>query len=135
MDARRLYRSREDRWIAGVCGGLAGYLAVDPTPVRAGFILLGLWHGVGVLIYLVMLLVVPEEPSTHIATDPLVPQEHGEDDPRGRRMRTLGVILMLGGVYLLLRNIDLLTQTGERIVAVLLILGGLIVLALRPGRI
>ncbi len=135
METRRLYRSRDDRWIAGVCGGLARYFAVDPTPIRLGFILLSLWNGAGVLVYLIMLLVIPEEPSTQVVTDPLLPQEHGLEDPAARRMRTLGVILMLGGVYMLLRNLDLLTQTGERVVALVLILAGFIVLLLRPGRI
>ena len=135
MEIRRLYRSREDRWIAGVCGGLARYFGVDPTPIRLGFILLSFWNGVGVLVYLIMLLVVSEEPPLQVVTDPLLPQEHGQEDPEGRRMRILGVILMLGGVYLLLRHLGPLTQTGERIVALLLILGGFIVLLLRPGRI
>ena len=135
MEIRRLYRSRDARWIAGVCGGLAHYLGLDPTPIRVGFILLSLWNGVGVLVYLVMLLVVPEEPPVQVVTDPPLPQEHGQEDPQTRRMRILGVILVLGGLYMLFRNLDLLTQTGERIVALLLILGGFIILLLRPGRV
>ena len=135
MEVKRLYRSREDRWIAGVGGGLARYFGMDPTPIRLGFILLSLWNGVGVLIYLIMVLVVPEEPSTQVVTDPVLPQEHGLEDPEARRMRMLGVILLLSGVYLLIRNVDLFSQTGERIVALLLIVGGFIILLLRPGRI
>ncbi len=108
---------------------------MDPAPIRLGFILLSLWNGAGVLVYLLMLLIVPEEPPAHVVTDPHLPQEHGQEDPEARRMRVLGVILLLGGVYLLLRNLDLLTQTGERIVALLLIVGGFIILLLRPGRI
>ena len=135
MEVKRLYRSREDRWIAGVGGGLARYFGMDPTPIRLGFILLSLWNGVGVLIYLIMVLVVPEEPSAQVVTDPVLPQEHGLEDPEARRMRMLGVILLLGGVYLLIRNVDLFSQTGERIVALLLIAGGFIILLLRPGRI
>ncbi len=135
MELKRLYRSREDRWIAGVCGGLARYFGMDPTPIRLGFILLSFWSGVGVLIYLIMVLVVPEEPSTQVVTDPVLPQEHGLEDPEARRMRMLGVILLLGGIYLLIRNVDLFSQTGERLVALLLIVGGFIVLLLRPGRI
>ena len=135
MEVKRLYRSREDRWIAGVGGGLARYFGMDPTPIRLGFILLSLWNGVGVLIYLIMVLVVPEEPSAQVVTDPVLPQEHGLEDPEARRMRMLGVILLLGGVYLLIRNVDLFSQTGERIVALLLIVAGFIMLLLRPGRI
>ncbi len=60
---KRLYRSREDRRIAGVCGGIADYLAVDPTMVRIFWALLALAGGPGVLLYLIMAVVVPEEPE------------------------------------------------------------------------
>lgn len=135
MDTKRLYRSRDDRWIAGVCGGLARFFGVDPTPIRIGFIALSLWNGFGVLVYLIMLLVVPEEPTTQVVTDPHIPQEHGQEDPEARRYRILGGIFLLGGVYLLIRNYDLLTPTGERLIAFLLIVAGFVILLLRPGRI
>ncbi len=60
---KRLYRSREERRIAGVCGGIADYLAVDPTLVRIFWALLALAGGPGVLLYLLMAVVVPEEPE------------------------------------------------------------------------
>lgn len=136
MQARKLYRSRDDRWIAGVCGGLGQYFGVDPTPLRLGFIVLSLWKGFGVLLYLVALLLVPEEPSAHAATDPLLPQEHSApEDMAVRRFRVLGVIFLLGGIYLLLQNLELFTQAGERLIAVVLIVAGFIILLLRPGRI
>lgn len=61
-EIKRLYRSRDERMIGGVCGGLAKYLVIDPTVVRLIFILLALAGGPGLLIYLIMLIVVPEEP-------------------------------------------------------------------------
>ena len=62
---KRLYRSRTDRMIGGVCSGLGEYFSIDPTIVRVVFVL-GLFLGFGSLgfIYLVLLLVVPEEPYT-----------------------------------------------------------------------
>lgn len=135
MEGRRLYRAREDRWIGGVCAGLGRFFGVNPMPIRVGFLILSLWNGFGVLVYLVMLLVVPEEPATHVVTDPVVPQEHGEEDPRARRVRILGVILVMGGVYLFLQNLEILTQAGERLIAVSLIVAGIAVLLMRPGRI
>ena len=60
---KRLYRSREERRIAGVCGGLAEYLAIDPTLVRILWALLALAGGPGILLYLIMAIVVPEEPE------------------------------------------------------------------------
>ena len=59
---RKLYRSREDYWIAGVCGGLGRYFGVDSNPIRLGFVLLAAWNGLGVLLYLVTVLIVPEPP-------------------------------------------------------------------------
>ena len=58
----RLYRSRTDRMIGGVCGGLGKYLNIDPTLVRLLMVALALFGGPGLVIYLVMLIIVPEEP-------------------------------------------------------------------------
>ncbi len=60
---KRLYRSRTDRQIAGVAGGLAEYLGIDPTLVRLGFIFLTLAGGHGVLLYIILWLVMPEAPE------------------------------------------------------------------------
>ena len=61
--AKRLYRSRTDRMLGGVAGGLAEYLGIDPLLVRLGFLCLALFDGAGLWLYLVMLLIVPEEPA------------------------------------------------------------------------
>ncbi|MCS6835152.1 MAG: PspC domain-containing protein [Anaerolineae bacterium] len=62
MNTKRLYRSREDRQLAGVCGGLAEYFNVDPTLVRLVFVAMTLLGGPGLLIYIIMAVVVPESP-------------------------------------------------------------------------
>jgi phage shock protein C len=61
MDAtRKLYRSRTDRKLAGVCGGLAEYFGrTDTTIVRVAFVVLALLGGAGIPIYLAMWLIVP----------------------------------------------------------------------------
>lgn len=59
---RRLYRSTQDRMFAGVCGGIAEYLDVDPTLVRLVFVALALMGGPGPIIYIVLMLIVPENP-------------------------------------------------------------------------
>jgi len=59
---KQLRRSRQDRWIAGICGGLGEFFGLDPVWFRLIFVILGLPGGVpGVLIYLIMWLVIPEE--------------------------------------------------------------------------
>lgn len=62
VENRRLYRSRTDRMISGVAGGLGEYLNIDVTIVRLLFVFFALAGGPGLLVYIVMLLVVPEEP-------------------------------------------------------------------------
>jgi len=58
----RLYRSRSDRMIFGVAGGMARWLDVDPAVVRLVWALLIIAGGVGLLLYIVAAIVVPEEP-------------------------------------------------------------------------
>ena len=60
---RRLYRSRTDRKLAGVCGGLAQYFNTDATLMRVLFVVLALLGGPGLVIYLVLWIVVPEGPE------------------------------------------------------------------------
>ena len=61
---KRLYRSTQERMFAGVCGGIADYLDVDPTLVRLFFVALTLISGgQGLIIYIVLMLVVPEQPE------------------------------------------------------------------------
>jgi len=58
---KRLYRSRTDRMIAGVCGGIADYFGIDPTLVRVAAVLLAVANGVGVVAYVILMIVIPEE--------------------------------------------------------------------------
>jgi phage shock protein C len=59
----RLYRSRNDRVLFGVAGGVADWLDVDPALVRIVFALLLFAGGIGFLLYIIMAIVVPEEPA------------------------------------------------------------------------
>ncbi len=59
---RKLYRSRSDRKLAGVCGGLASYFTLDATLIRVLFVVLGVMGGSGVVLYLAMWIIVPSEP-------------------------------------------------------------------------
>jgi phage shock protein PspC (stress-responsive transcriptional regulator) len=58
---KRLERSRSDRKLAGVCGGLARYFDIHPAVYRVGFVVLTLLGGAGILIYLAAALVMPDE--------------------------------------------------------------------------
>ena len=60
---KRLYRSRSDTMIAGVCGGLAEYLGIDSTVVRLLYILLSVFSAgfPGVLVYIIAAIIMPLE--------------------------------------------------------------------------
>jgi phage shock protein PspC (stress-responsive transcriptional regulator) len=60
---KRLYRSRDNRMIAGVCGGIGEYFDVDPTIIRLLWILFIFAGGAGILAYLVAWIVIPETPN------------------------------------------------------------------------
>ncbi len=60
--SKRLYRSRTDRVIAGVCGGIARYFNIDPTLVRLLFVLGLFLNGGTFWAYIIMMIVIPEEP-------------------------------------------------------------------------
>ncbi len=90
---RRLTRSRHDRWIAGVAGGIASYLNVDPVLARLALVVLAIASGgVAVLFYIIAIFVVPEDASV--------------GDTGGRRASAAGlifgaVLVAIGGIWLL----------------------------------
>ncbi|HEX6946366.1 MAG TPA: PspC domain-containing protein [Acidimicrobiia bacterium] len=64
-ETRRLYRSRTDRMIGGVCGGIAEYFGWDPTLVRVGYVVLSMSSVFfpGIVAYLIMMIIIPEKPA------------------------------------------------------------------------
>ena len=93
----RLYRSTTDKFIAGVCGGLAEYFRVDPSIVRVLFVLLSFASGVGLITYLVMCMVVPKRPVGTVSPTP----EH----LAGWNSYLPGVILVGIGVLMLVIHV------------------------------
>jgi phage shock protein C len=59
---RKLYRSKTNRQLAGVCGGLAEYFNLDVTLIRVLFVLLAVLGGSGLVIYAAMWIIVPKQP-------------------------------------------------------------------------
>ena len=91
---RRLRRSRTDRVIGGVCGGLGKYLGVDPVLIRIALVAVVLVGGVGVLAYLIAWVVMPE------GDDPEPPVDN---DNRHASALVAGAVLVAIGALLLLR--------------------------------
>ncbi len=95
---RRLYRSRRDRMVAGVCGGIAEYLEIDPILVRLVFLAL-LFSGVGVLLYLVAWILIPERP---IEEETQTPPGETDVEHLRRLRRNTGILLIVVGALLLI---------------------------------
>jgi len=129
---RRLYRNRDDRVIAGVCGGLGAYFGIDPTIVRVIAVLSIFVGGTGIIAYLIMAIIVPLEGSSTaepkdtikenvddiretaseigrdiqstVAKDRVEAEE--ETSLRSRRLNGLGIAVIVFGVVLLLGNFN-----------------------------
>lgn len=146
----RLYRSRTDVILGGVCAGLAKYLGIDPTLVRLFFILITLAGGVGVLAYLILWIVVPQE-DTFRASQPEAFNESGMREraenmrdefveavskPNPNAVKVVGIGLVIYGAYLILKELHLpwLSWLNSGVIwAGLLIVAG-VVLILRVTR-
>jgi phage shock protein C len=94
---RRLRRSRRDRLIGGVCGGIARYLDVDPVIIRVAAVALALSGGFGVVLYVVSWIVMPD-------AEPGEPGRTGPPAGRNAVTITLGAVLLGLGSRMLLRE-------------------------------
>jgi phage shock protein C len=96
----RLTRSRDDRVIAGVCAGLARYLGIDPVLVRIAALLLIFAGGVGIVLYIIGWIAMPEE---RVVVDGVVEPEPNEGDLERRRgAAILGILFVVVGIFFLL---------------------------------
>ncbi|MFA9405478.1 MAG: PspC domain-containing protein [Anaerolineales bacterium] len=64
--AKKLYRSQDQKMLGGVCGGLGEYFNIDPIIVRLIFVAFALVAGGGLLLYLIMWLLIPQEPGADV---------------------------------------------------------------------
>jgi phage shock protein C len=101
---KKLYRSQVNRMIGGVCGGLAEYFSIDPTIIRLIWVALSLIGGIGIIVYLASLFIIPNNP---------------EQDPAERPERLIrdknifwGSLLIILGLFLILKQSGLLYTFG-----------------------
>jgi len=83
---KRLYRSRTDRMIGGVCGGLGAYFNVDPSLVRLAFVLLLVFGGSGFLLYVILWVILPEEGRTYASPEDAARANAQEIASRARQL-------------------------------------------------
>ena len=114
----RLERSRANRVIGGVCGGLADYLDIDATIVRVAMVILGSF-GIGILIYFVLLVLMPNpgqpspfirssttgEPGAEAVSSASAPARVVDLTDVDRRRSSLGILLVAVGAIFMLGNL------------------------------
>jgi phage shock protein C len=138
----RLYRSRSDRMLFGVAGGMAEWLDLDPSLVRLVWALLIVAGGVGLLLYIIAAIVIPEEPVGATRATAGAGTGAGEDadwearhaarraarnERRGNGAMIFGLFLVLVGAWFL---IDRYVNIDSALIfpAVLIVIGGALVI-------
>lgn len=99
---KRLYRSRHEKIIGGVCGGVGRYFDIDPTIVRLITVLLFFAKGIGALAYLIAWIIIPAKPYEAEMAESTTPKTHHQ--PSSSWYKYLpGIILIAIGIFLLLQ--------------------------------
>jgi len=131
---KRLYRSRKWRVFGGVAGGLAEYFGLDPILMRVIFIIITLINGLGLLLYIILWIVVPEVPfeiAYQIKPEDQPPQTGtgdnfqipAESKSTGKGRVIIGVILIVIGVLFLSKDLFLVFDFEDFFPALLIIIG------------
>lgn len=107
---KRLYKSRSDRVIAGVCGGVGEYFNIDPVLVRIVWVLLSVLGGSGILAYIIGIIIIPEAPES-VADEAEVKQSRAG---RTSSQTVWGIILIAIGLLFLLSQFDLFRYFSSR---------------------
>ena len=94
---KRIYRSQEDRIIAGVCGGFAEYFGVDPTIVRLIWIFFTIFGGMGILAYIFSIILIAENNNSKA-------KEITPEDDYDEKLVLWGVVIIIVGILLFFRH-------------------------------
>lgn len=135
--AKKLYRSKDDKMIAGVCGGLGDYFGVDGTLIRIVWVLATLIGGAGIIAYIICALVFPEGSSSkagigdeeYIVGAKDYENNHYIDDNKGgeKNKILIGAILIILGVVFLFRRYVYWFDFNKLLPIVLIIIGGYVI--------
>jgi len=77
---KRLYRSRSERWLVGVCGGIGEYFDIDPTVIRIVFVLTAFIFGGGLWIYIILWIIMPLNPDEFLTVESAPAEETAPEE-------------------------------------------------------
>lgn len=100
-NGKRLYRSNTVKVIGGVCGGLADYLSIDVVLIRVAFVLLFLFGGSGVLVYVIMWIAIPAEKGNFNSYEDLSEKKSPDDSSYGSEKNSNSNSGMVAGIILI----------------------------------
>ena len=132
--SKRLYKSRKDKVIDGVCGGIAEYFKIDPTIVRLLAVLVAISSfGVMFVAYIIGAIVIPEKPKDYIDDEEGVDilDEDGNAVEKHRDTRQILGILFVGAGGLMLISRTVSWFDTDILLALAVIAAGIYVLARR----
>jgi len=145
---KRLYRSRRDKVISGVCGGIADYFDLDSTIIRLAWVILIFLGGTGLVAYIIAAIIVPEEPENvfHESKDwnPEEPESHQIEDEydfeekktsdisqkNKKNRNAIGALLIFLGIFFFARRMFYWVDFGY-IWPLLLVAAGLYFIAIK----
>lgn len=116
LGEKQLYKSKNNKIIAGVAGGIAEYLEIDPIIIRILFIILAFINGSGILLYILLMIIMPEKLSESGKTSEEVPHSSKEGKStqapktkegkeRKNTLNLIGILIVLVGVVLLIKQL------------------------------
>ena len=134
--SRRIYRSRKESMIAGVCGGLGEYFDLDPVLMRIIFVLLAFAGGAGVIGYILAWIIIPEAPqdSTTSSTPAAghnpssLQSTAGPEESKEKRTLLGGLVLIAIGIIFLFSNLFHWFRFWEMWPVILIVIGALIIM-------
>ena len=117
----KLYRLSDDRFIAGVCSGLGKFFQIDATIIRLIFVVIAIFGGGGILLYLILWLIIPSDKSDSELTKENIDKNVKEIKDRAREFgknlkinttnansrQLLGIVILIFGILLLLGNLHI----------------------------
>ncbi len=137
---KKLYRSRTDSMIAGVCGGLAEYFDIDASLVRVGAVLFTLAWGSGILAYVILWLIVAQKPLESSVMESeggqkeAVKADESNELERDKGVLFVGIILTVLGFLLLMNNyLSFAWLSFRRLWPLLIIFVGLMIIMKGSG--
>jgi len=120
-ETKKLFRSKQDKVIGGVCGGIAEYFKIDPVWVRLIAVLLIFFDGIGILFYIIAWIIMPENPNqqetkktkaqevVNKAVTSIKSHKKVHKKPKKKKhsggSSILGIIITIIGIGLLMRNL------------------------------